>query len=66
LSKALGQLQQRSQSFDCEHLRVRMLYDGLLAIGVRPRPRNLHRAAVEVLNDDAMWVRLEDLELSKQ
>ena len=38
----------------------------LFAIGVRPRPGNLHGAAIEVLNDEAMLVRLQHLELLVQ
>ena len=38
----------------------------MFSIGVRPRPRNLHRAAIEVLNDEAMLVRLQHLELLVQ
>jgi hypothetical protein len=63
LSKSVGQIQQLSQSFDREHLRVTTLCDGLLAIGVRPCARNLHRAAIEVLHDETVLASLEHLEL---
>lgn len=58
VSKSVAKIQQLAQSFDCEHLRMRTLPALLFAIGVRPRPRNLHGAAIEVLNDEAMLVRL--------
>jgi len=38
----------------------------LFAIGVRPHSRNLHGAAIEVLNDEAMLVRLQHFELLVQ
>ena len=38
----------------------------LFAVGVRPRTRNLHGAAIEVLNDEAMLVRLQHIELLVQ
>ena len=43
-----------------------MLPAFLFSIGVRPRPGNLHRAPIEVLNDEAMLVRLQHLELLVQ
>ena len=66
MSKSVGKIQQLSQSFDREHLRMRTLSALLFAIGVRPHPRNLHGAAIEVLNDEAMLVRLQHLELLVQ
>ena len=56
MSKSVAKSQQLAQSFDCEHQRMTTLL--LFAISVRPRPRNLHGAAIEVLNDEAMLVRL--------
>ena len=66
MSKSVAKIQQLAQSFDCEHLRMTTLPVLLFAIGVRPRPRNLHGAAIEVLNDEAMLVRLQHLELVVQ
>ena len=66
MSKSVGKIQQLSQSFDCEHVRMRTLPALLFAIGVRPRPRNLHGAAIEVLDDEAMLVRLQHIELVVQ
>ena len=66
VSKSVAKIQQLAQSFDCEHLRMTTLPVLLFAIGVRPRPRNLHGAAIEVLNDEAMLVRLQHLELVVQ
>ncbi len=66
MSKSVGKIQQLSQSFHREHLRMTTLSALLFTIGVRPRPGNLHGAAVEVLNDEAMLVRLQHLELLVQ
>jgi len=66
VSKSVGKIQQLSQSLDRKHLRMRTLSALLFAISVRPHPRNLHGAAIEVLNDEAMLVRLQHLELLVQ
>ena len=66
MSKSVAKIQQLAQSFDREHLRMRTLPALLFAVGVRPRPRNLHGAAIEVLNDEAMLVRLQHIELVVQ
>ncbi len=66
MSKSVGKIQQLSQSFDREHQGMTTLPALLFAIGVRPHSRNLHGAAIEVLNDEAMLVRLQHIELVVQ
>lgn len=63
VSKSIGKIEQLSQSFDREHLRTTTLLTLLFTIGVRPRPGNLHGTAIEMLNDEAMLVGLQHLEL---
>ncbi len=66
MSKNVGKSQQLAQSFDREHQGMTTLSALLFAIGIRPHPRNLHGAAIEVLNHEAMLVRLQHLELLVQ
>ena len=66
MSKSVGKTQQLAHSFDREHQGMTTLPALLLTIGVRPRPGNLHGAAIEVLNDDVMLVCLEHFELLVQ
>ncbi len=66
MSKSIAKIQQLSQSFDREHQGMTTLSALLFAIGIRPHPRNLHGAAIKVLNDEAMLVRLQHLELLVQ
>jgi len=66
VSKSIAKIQQLSQSFDREHQGMTTLPALLFVISVGPHPRNLHGAAIEVLNDEAMLVRLQHLELLVQ
>ena len=66
MSKSIGKIQRLSQSFDREHQGMTTLPALLLAIGIRPHPRNLHGAAIKVLDDETMLVRLGNFELLVQ